>query len=323
MQSSPADMSNETATSNYSVERLTAERLKDVEQLYEAVYGRSASPGYFTTKYNTAYTGLEYVGFVAYNKDRIPVAYYGVIPCFLQNGNERIIAAQSADTMTHPKFRYKGMFVELSNITFDLCRRLGIRAIFGFPNQNSYHGAVHKLGWKLTHTIECFIIPVRSMPIASISAKTRLTKSIYETYRRWMLRSLKEKKNLIPSSVVKEGFIGVSRDSDYEKAKDYYPREVLRIENAAVWCKVSNELVIGDINVVAVDFENTIRKIEKIAAKLGLKQIQFHVSPGTELHALFASRYKSIPSFPALFQQFDSTVDIEKVKFSFADIDIF
>ena len=132
----------------------------------------------------------------------------------------------------------------------------------------------------------------------------------------------KEEK-LIPSSVVREGFIGVRRDSDYGKSKDYHPREVLKIGDTNVWCKVANEWVIGDMNVVAADFETTIRQIEKIAAKLGVRQIQFHVSPGTELHSLFASRYTSIPSFPALFQHFDPTVDIEKVKFSFADIDIF
>ena len=275
------------------------------------------------TKYNTAYTGLKYVGYIAYNKDRIPVAYYGVIPCFLQNGNEKIIAAQSADTMTHPKFRYKGMFVELSNITFDLCRQLGIRVIFGFPNQNSYHGAVHKLGWKLTHTIECFIIPIRSLPIASVSTKTRLTKSIYQKYRRRILKRYQKTERLIQNSVIKEGFTGVRRDSDYERSKDYYPREVLRIGNADIWCKLSNEWVIGDMNVVAADFENTVREIKKIAAKLGVRQIQFHVSPGTALHSLFASGYTSIPSFPALFQHFDPTVDIDRVKFSFADIDIF
>jgi len=316
-------MSNQTATRDYSVERLTAENLKDVEQLYEAVYERSASPGYFTTKYNTAYTGLDYVGYVAYNNDRIPVAYYGVIPCFLQHGNEKIIAAQSADTMTHPTFRYKGMFVELSNITFDLCRQLGIRVIFGFPNQNSYHGAVHKLGWKLTHNIECFIIPVRSFPMARVLAKTSLTNSIYQKYRSKILRRYQKKEKLIPNSVIREGFIGVRRDSDYEKSKEYHPREVLRIGNTDIWCKVSSEWVIGDMNVTPADFETTIRQIERIAGSLGVRQIQFHVSPGTELHSLFASRYKSIPSFPALFQHFDPTVDIEKVKFSFADIDIF
>ena len=31
--------------------------------------------------------------------------------------------------------------------------------IYGFPNQNSYHGAI-KLGWQMTEMMECFKIPV-------------------------------------------------------------------------------------------------------------------------------------------------------------------
>src|SRR5882672_9602253 len=134
----------------YVIERLNNDRLKDMESLYKAVYGIAAPENYFLKKYDTAYTGAEYLGYIAYNKENIAVAYYGVMPCFIQYNNEIILAAQSGDTMTHPGFRYKGMFVELSKITFELCREVGIRFIFGFPNQNSYHGAVNKLGWKLT-----------------------------------------------------------------------------------------------------------------------------------------------------------------------------
>ena len=316
-------MNSETALKDYVVERLTKQTLTDVQQLYEAVYQRPAPPNYFRTKYNTAFTGLEYLGFIAYNKERIPVAYYGVIPCFLQNGSEKIISAQSADTMTHPKFRYKGMFVELSNLTFDLCRKEGIRVIFGFPNQNSYHGAVNKLGWVMTHTLDCFIISIGAPPLSAMATKSRLTNIIYGKYKNWILHKFKREEEIIPNSSISEGFVGVCRDSGYKTSKSYYERQVLNIGNALVWCKISNEWVIGDMEVTANDFESVIERMKRIASKLGIRQIQFHASPGTALHSLFASRYKSIPSFPALFQQFDPAVDIKKIKFTFADIDIF
>jgi len=148
MQSLQASMIN-TDSKEYTVVRLNKDNLKDVAVLHEAVYGIAPAPAYFPKKYNTAYTGTEYVGFIAYNPQNIPVAYYGVIPCFIQHGTEIMLAAQSADTMTDPQHRYKGMFVDLSNLTFKLCRELSIHLIFGYPNQNSYHGAIHKLGWKL------------------------------------------------------------------------------------------------------------------------------------------------------------------------------
>ena len=323
MQSSLVNMSNESALNDYTIERITPERLGHVEQLYEAVYERSAPRNYFKIKYNTAYTGHENLGFVAYNKEEVPVAYYGVIPCFLQNGSEQIIAAQSADTMTHPKFRYKGMFVELSNLTFDLCRQSGIRVIFGFPNQNSYHGAVNKLGWKMTHNLDCFMIPIDSVPLFALAAKTGISKTIYEKYKQSVIRKYQTEENIVPNSTIKEGFIGVKRDRDYEKSKNYHQRQVLNLSNAHLWCKLANEWIIGDMQIEAAQFEIVFEHIKRIARKLGIKQIQFHASPGTELHSLFASKFKSIPSFPALFQQFDESVDINKIKFTFADIDIF
>ena len=323
MQPSQENMSKDTSTREFTVERLTKEGLKDLESLYGEVYGRSAPKDYFTIKYNSEYTGHEFLGFIAYNKDRIPVAYYGVIPCFLQCGGEKIIAAQSADTMTHPEFRYKGMFVELSNITFDLCKQVGIRLIFGFPNQNSYHGAVHKLGWKMTDTMECFIIPVNTLPVARLSLKTKATSFLYQSYRQRIIGKYKRSEGLIPNSVINDGFCGLHRNIDYEQTKNYHQRAVLKFEGGTAWCKISDELTIGDLNIVQCEFESLIRELKAMAAKLGIRQMQFHTSTGTSLHALFAAKYQAIPSFPVLFQQFDEQINISNIKFTLADIDIF
>src|SRR4029077_2199837 len=97
----------------YTVTRLDKNNLKDLAMLHSEVYGTPINENYFLKKYDTAYTGLENVGYIAYSSEGKPVAYYGVIPCFIEHKNEVMLAAQSADTMTHPGYRYKGMFVEL------------------------------------------------------------------------------------------------------------------------------------------------------------------------------------------------------------------
>src|SRR5687767_8548424 len=117
MQTSAATTAN---TKEYSIVRLNKANLKDVARLHSAVYTPVVDDHYFK-KYDTIYTGIENIGFIAYKAD-IPIAYYGVIPCFIEFGDQKILAAQSVDTMTHPKFRMKGMFMELSNKTFELCR---------------------------------------------------------------------------------------------------------------------------------------------------------------------------------------------------------
>jgi len=144
----------------YTVERLNAVNILDLTKLYEAVYNRPASHIFFKNKYNTAYTGVEHVGFIAYNSTRLPIAFYGVIPCFLQYQTNLILAAQSADTMTHPGYRGLGLFTKLAKQTFELCKEKHIRLLFGFPNQNSLPGFVKKLGWEVTGMMDCFTIPV-------------------------------------------------------------------------------------------------------------------------------------------------------------------
>ena len=157
-------MNHKKENREYSIARLDENKLKDLEILYKVVYGHKPAKNYLLKKYNTAYTGAQYIGHIAYDKENIPIAYFGVIPCFIQYGDQIILSAQAADAMTLPQYRYKGFFVALAKKTFDLCRAAGIKLVFGFPNQNSYHGLVHKLEWKMTEYMECFTIPANSFP---------------------------------------------------------------------------------------------------------------------------------------------------------------
>jgi hypothetical protein len=308
----------------YSVVRLNKDNLADVAKLHTAVYNSAPAPHYFPEKYATAYTGVEYAGYVAYNYENIAVAYYGVIPCFVRYGIEIVLAAQSADTMTHPQYRYKGMFVELSNLTFQLCRELGIRLIFGFPNQNSYHGAVNKLGWKMTHQLDYFSIPVKGLRLESISTKFGFLKKMYALYRQSVLKRYIKPVKGVKNSAEEEGFATVYRSKDYFEYKTYSRSQVIHLDSALVWIKGKYGLVIGDIEGLnEKNFTTVLEKIAGIAKKIGVKEIQFHCSPGIMLHSLFSAYCEPSPSYPALFQDFGSPIPPEKVKFTFADIDVF
>ncbi|MBS1597819.1 MAG: GNAT family N-acetyltransferase [Bacteroidetes bacterium] len=307
----------------YTIVRLNSERLKDMEKLYMAVYGISAPQNYFKKKYDTSYTGVEWLGYIAYNKDNIAIAYYGVMPYFMEYEDQIILCAQSGDTMTHPGFRYKGMFVELSKITFELCRENSIRFIFGFPNQNSYHGAVTKLGWKMTESMDCFEIPVSTIPVVSFVNRFKFFKPIYNRYCKTVINKYRLPQTGIPNSVIGDGYAGVYRDEKYFRYKTYSDTMVIRVGKANAWIKIKNELIIGDLELNGENFDNIMNRIEKIAAKLGIKQILFHSSPDTQLQWLFIARYPAVPSFPVLFQDFGAGISFEKIKFTFADIDTF
>ena len=315
---------SKTETKEYVITRLSKDNLADVAKLHAAVYGTAPAIDHFPKKYNTEYAGVENVGFVAYNKEGLPVAYYGVIPCFIQYGNKIILAAQSADTMTHPAHRYKGMFVELSNMTFDLCRELDILLVFGFPNQNSYHGAINKLGWQMTGTMACFVIPVKSLPLESLSKKIIFLKKLYRRYANYILGKKVLSMKGVANSVLKDGFAGLYRSDEYLQYKAYSSISVIRIGDAKIWISNKHGLMIGDMEGVNENnFEAVINKLKGIAKRLGVRQIQFHCSPDASLHNFFSMNYKATPSYPMLFQDFGSAIPPEKVRFTFADIDIF
>jgi len=64
-------------------------------------------------------------------------------------------------------------------------------------------------------------------------------------------------------------------------------------------------------------------KLSGLARKLGVAEIHFHASPQTKLHSLFAQRYQPIASFPVIFKELGDDIATDRIKFTFADIDIF
>lgn len=176
----------------------------------------------------------------------------------------------------------------------------------------------------MTGSMDAFIIPVKSIPLAGVARKVRFLQPIYKGYRHSAL-----KKNIYPAtgisnSVVADGFAGIYRNDEYFFYKTYRPSEVLRINVSKIWVSYKDIMMIGDMEgVTASNFEIVMDKLKSLAKKIGVKQIQFHCSPDTTLHRLFAEHYEPTPSYPMLFQDFGSSIAPEKIRFTFADLDIF
>jgi hypothetical protein len=307
----------------YRIERLDRDRLHDMALLHHAVYGTMPAKNYYVNKYDTAYTGIEYIGYLAYNADNFPVAYYGVMPCHMQYKGRLFLAAQSGDTMTHPGHRIKGLFVELSNLTFELCRRQGIRLLYGFPNENSLHGAVHKLGWTLAGYLDRFSIPVNSFPLERLMKKFRWSKWLYEQYCRRVLQKYLLPLDGLPHSITEEAFGRLYRSDRFLEYKKYHVTHVIEVPGAKVWIRLKNYLDIGDMQCDEKQFAAAIGELQKIARRLGVREINFHISPGTRLHTLFATKFRPSTSFPICIKDLGAGIPTEMIKFSFADMDIF
>ena len=317
-------MSIKNSGGEYHIDRLNSGNLTDLEKLHTLVYDKLPRPGFFAKKYDTAFTAVNYTGFIAYNTQQLPIAFYGVIPCFMRFGDKIVLAAQSADTMTHPRYRNKGLFVQLANLTFQLCHNIGIQLLFGFPNQNSLPGFINKLEWQITEHMDYFILRVSPfLDGARFFRKLPVLKNFHNVYAGWLLKKYLLPQQGIDNSVFVDGYAGVYRDHQYLKYKTYSTTQVIKIGPSTLWVKLSNELVIGDMARLPADFDGVIARLRKLSRKLGLKEIHFHASPGTTLHALFAERFNPIPSFPVIFKDLAGGTVINKIKFTTADIDTF
>ena len=316
-------MNSAVETREYTIKRLSHTNLADLEMLHTAVYNRTPPSVFFSLKYDTDFTCVKYVGFIAYNLQNVPVAFYGVIPCFIRINNKMVLAAQSADTMTHPQHRYKGLFVELAELTFDLCLAEDIQLVFGFPNQNSLHGAIDKLAFHMTDTMDCFIIKTTRLPWNRVFNKFPSLQRFCNRYRNRQLKKYLLPQKGVLNSVLADGFAGIDRSHHYLAYKTFTDSQVIKIDNALLWIKMGSMLLIGDMTVAADDFDEVMRKLRRLANRLMIREIHFHASPGTTLHSLFAARFSSIPSFPTLFKVFGKNIPTGKIKFVAADIDTF
>ena len=126
--------------------------------LYRACFGTSVPLEYFAWKYRDNPAG-EVVGFVADAGDRLG-AFYGVIPEPWSVGGADTVVFQSMDTMTHPDFRRRGLFVALAARTFEEVRdRYGSCDLVGIPGPTSYAGFIRRLRWVEAHEFRPILLP--------------------------------------------------------------------------------------------------------------------------------------------------------------------
>ena len=169
----------------------------------------------------------------------------------------------------------------------------------------------------MTEIMDCFNIPVYINPL--VKALNKITKKRSDS----VLKDSIVTENGLKNSVIQDGFAGVYRDENYLRYKTYSKTYVLQLAEAKVWISSKNGLSIGDINTDTNNFDAMLEMIKAIAVNSGNSFIYFHVCKETSLHELFENKFDCIPSFPVIFKNFNEKINIKKIKFTFADIDIF
>lgn len=301
-------------STEYKIERISKERLKDLIPLYKDAFAKTVPLKYFQDKFDTKVFGAEHIGFIAYAGNNEPAAYYGLFPCRVMYNENIVLCATSGDTMTHSAHRGKGLFVELAKRTFQLAKESGIKFAYGFPNQNSLKGSISS-GWQyFGDHLRIYTMSVKTIPLAKIVRKLKLKRSVGINEREQFSNSLSQKNRGC-----------VLHDKNFFNYKFFSGNRVAIIGGTKVWFKLDGVMKIGDVERIDnFDVSDFLRKLRSYALLKGITEVQFMVSNDTWLDIELSKELEGANAFPVAHIELNaSKVDLTKMKYGMCDLDTF
>lgn len=104
---------------------------------------------------------IQSIYYAVEDESRQIAAIYTYLPVLLKCLDEVVVAMQSFDTLTDEKHRGKRLFIKLASKLEAEERAKNAALVFGFPNENSVHGFVKKLGFTYFGEVPFLIKPLR------------------------------------------------------------------------------------------------------------------------------------------------------------------
>jgi hypothetical protein len=309
---------------NYSYKRVDESCYQHLVDIYEAAFKQPTSVHYYKNKFDTGYLGVKHLGFLAYDENNQPAAFYGVFPYMMEYQGQKYLAAQSGDTMTHPAHTGKGLFTTLGKITYELAIKEGIGFIFGFPNENSYPGFTRKLNWIHKENMNNYEFDVLTLPFAALTKKIRFLSGFYAAYQCLILSFFKPRKPIIQNSAIGLNKAGVHRSDAFFKYKSFYGNYVIGIEDRDFWIKVDGALLVGDIEIKETNTgEEVIKQMKRLAFWLGCTKVIFAVGKETAWDVLLKQSATCKEGAYVGYLDLQSGLPLGDFKFVMADMDIF
>tara|TARA_Y100000766_G_scaffold281004_1_gene291759 strand:- start:6420 stop:7358 length:939 start_codon:yes stop_codon:yes gene_type:complete len=310
----------------YQIEKLTDKNIEDLLPIYQSAFSTDIELSELKAKFDTSSFGLKNVGFIAYSPEGEASAFYGVFPCEVYFNGEKILIAQSGDTMTHKNHRRKNLFVKLAEKTFDFCRENDISLVYGFPNELSYMGFIKKLKWSHKENISAYHLRCKCLPFIRMKSVFPFLKSFFDKIKRNKFEKIQVKGKPFESNLLEQGQVGVLRDQKFINYKSYSKKYFLLIHGVQVWVKPNEMfLLVGDVSICSDEkFYLILKQLKKICFRIGIPHLRFHTSPGTKLERLLKPISKKYDiEYPIGYLKFNDKLDINKLKYSLADYDTF
>ncbi len=306
---------------HYQIEPLSEKNLAALVHLYRVVFGNKVTLDFVQRKFDTTYLGVSHFGHLAYY-DQEPIAFHGAVPFRMQFENKVEISAQYGDAMTNPHHTGRGLFTELGHRTDQLLKEADIRFVWGFPNQNSEYGYVHKLDWQSKERIQGF--KLRS----SAKVASKLLNHFTDRFQKRFRQDLQPYycSDVTGGSLSDEqDIVTTVRDLAFYRYKSFGGGFQVAINGVRYWLKVQSALLVGDIIAASKsEFEQSLDILRHLAARNHLGEIIIQSSPGTKISEWMASMAdECFSSWMVGYKNFSSEFPLHHLKLCFGDLDTF
>ena len=218
-------------------------------------------------------------------------------PLEIMENDSKYKAALAMNTMVHPEYRRKGLFVTLANKLNELVRMKGYKLIFSFPNYLSNPIYVKDLGRTVIYEI-----PTMILDLDNCMEKRKDTGFVNED------NTFSYKYNIETN---KQKNIFIKKTSEYLKWRyannpsSYYKNFVIKnndeVRSYLVCKEYEDKINIVDINTSSLnDFSLLINRVIQYAKSLNKKELTTWYPIGTEEH-IFLEKLRFRNGYPVTY----------------------
>lgn len=306
----------------FRIERLTDERLSDVQRLMREVLRTKLSLEQVRIKYATQHTGHQYLSSIAYDGDR-PIAFYGTIPQVFTDGQGgTFVGCHVSDSMTLPDYQGKGLHQQLALTAYAWMREEGVKVVYGFHSENTFHSC-KKLDWEVWGRLHGFLIDAGGMPFAKVLRRL-------SPLRAWHFRRVKAvlDRYAFPNSKFENSNQALGPAVEYSPAffdsKAFRRNFWVEIDGVRFWLSVEAVIRVGDVHFADnAQFWRAMDALKAVCRRLGYQQILFQTDPGSRLHAALSERESGFESWRVGYLELLPGIDFRQYKPNYGDQDSF
>jgi GNAT superfamily N-acetyltransferase len=302
-------------------ELLTEANLHLIPPLFKAAFKKKITLEQVIKKYNFSGMNKPYLGLFAFHEGK-PVAFIGICYYIAQYNGVQELASNFTDSMVHPDYQGKNIYVKLLDKLKEVAKENGICFSLGFPNDNSFYPVVHKGKWLIAVHMVGFMIHVKTMPLRRLCRKL----GVENAYLKWVGKKLKPYQvPYHPDAFVQPKHrFHIVHDEVFFKYKQSPAHFLLKIYDEYVWIKIGTQLAvefIGEMDeqkLLAVTHELTM-----IAKKLYISQVMLQFTVGASQELILKRKYAFFESWPVLYSNQQSAFPPHELQIQYCDVDSF